>query len=386
MKTYFFKVYNRERKKISLTLDFENSKEFHRYIKRNRFTLVEYRVAKRVLKVSKGEILLFTQNLKTLLESGLTITQALEMLGEESNTKISGVIQSIKLKIIEGNTLYSSFLIYRDIFGESYLNILLAGEESGKLVQNLDRICEKLLFEMGIKRKIKEALFYPSIILVFTFVLLTFILTFVFPSFIEFFKDTGTELPLLTKGLIFISRNFFKFIFMLVIISLVSYYIWKRLDRIKIENYKLRIPIYGRILKKSSIVEFCKNFSIMSEAGIDIIEIFEILERGTPYIFLKKELKNIQIKLKIGSSIKNAFLSTSFFSITQLQLIEVGEKGGVLEKSFGSIAFTMEKELESYLFKLTSLLEPILLLILGIIVGVIILGLYLPILNISEII
>ena len=124
----------------------------------------------------------------------------------------------------------------------------------------------------------------------------------------------------------------------------------------------------------------------MSDAGIEIINILEILKKGSKYIYQKNELAKVQLKLKIGSSIFEAFSPNLFFSSTQLQIIEIGEKSGYLEKAFNSIAFTMEKELEYYLFKLTSSLEPILLLILGIIVSVIILGLYLPILNISQII
>lgn len=386
MKTYFFKAYNKNRKKISLTLDFNSLGEFHKYLYKNRLTLIKYRIVKRRLRVSKKKIIIFTENLKVLLESGLTISQGLNILENQEDSQIRNIIRNIRLKILEGNSLYSAFSIYKSIFGESYLNILLAGEESGKIIENLNRIYEKLLFEEKIKRKIKEAIFYPTIVFIFTCLLITFILIFIFPNFIDFFKDIGLELPLITKILIFISHNFFKILIFISIVSFFISYFFRRSSSEKIENLKLKIPIYGTLLKKRYMIEFCKNFSIMSDAGIEIINILEILKKGSKYIYQKNELAKVQLKLKIGSSIFEAFSPNLFFSSTQIQIIEIGEKSGYLEKAFNSIAFTMEKELEYYLFKLTSSLEPILLLILGIIVSVIILGLYLPILNISQII
>lgn len=386
MKTYLFKVYDKDRKKMSLTLDFENSKEFYRYLKINRLTLIEYRVTNPKYRIPKREIIEFTHNFRSLLESGMTITEALQLLSSQENLKINRIIKNIQLKIIEGSNLYSAFSMYKEVFQESYLNIILAGEESGKLLDNLERIYQKLLLEEKLKRKIKEAIFYPAIILIFTFLLIIFVLTFVFPSFIDFFNDIGTELPLLTRFLIAISQNFFLLLLSSLFSVLLGYLIIRKIEADKIERVKLKIPIYGHILKKRANIEFCRNFSIMYKAGIEVLNILEILKRGEAYLFQKKEFTNIQQKIRMGESIAEAFSKTLFFNPTQLYLIEIGEKSGTIEKTFSSIADTMEKELEFYLFKLISLLEPFLLLILGIIVGVIILGIYLPIFNITNII
>ena len=386
MKAYFFEAYDRYKKKVSFTLDFENNNEFYRYLKKNRLKLIKYKVIKRKYRISQREIIEFTQNLKILLESRLTITQALEILSKQRETKISNIVQNIYLKILEGNNLYTAFSMYRDIFGEGYLNIILSGEESGKILENLERIYRNLLFEEKIKRKIKEAVFYPMIILVFTFLLIIFILTFVLPNFIEFFKDIGTQLPLLTKVLIYMSNHIILINMVVIFIITLIYVVIKKLNIEKIEKLKLNLPIFGKLLKKRLLIEFCKNFSVMNEAGIEIIDILEILKKGSNYSFEKREFYKIQTQIKIGNSMYEALNKTDFFTLTQLYLIDIGEKSGTLGRAFENISITLEKELEFYLFKLTSLLEPILLLILGVIVGIIILGIYLPIFNISEII
>lgn len=386
MKTYFFEVYDRDRKKLSLALEFETTSDFHRYLRRNKFILIKYRVGRKKYRISKREIINFTQNLKLLLESGLTITSALDILISQEKSKFNEILKNIQLKILEGSNLYSAFSAYREIFRESYLNIILAGEESGRLLENLERICENLIFEEKLKKKIKESTFYPIIILIFTLLLITFILIFVFPNFIDFFNDTGVELPLLTRVLIEISNNFYIITFVFFVLFIGLYIFLRRLEAEKVENIKLSIPLYGKILKRRLLIELCKNFSIMGDAGIEVVNILEILKKGSIYNFQKRELSKIQLRIKIGNSISEGFSLTGFFNATQLHLIEIGEKSGALEKTFASIAYTMEKELEFYLFKLTSLIEPLLLLILGVIVGIMILGLYLPIFNISQII
>ncbi|WP_300341621.1 type II secretion system F family protein [Fusobacterium sp.] len=386
MKTYSVRVDTKEKKRATLILEFEKLSDLQKYLIKNQMILIEYRVINKKIKILKKDIINFTQNLKILLESGIGISQALEIMSKQKDGKLFNIIHNIHLKIIEGNSLYVAFSIYKNIFGESYLNMLLAGEESGRLIENLEKIYEKLIFEEKIKKKIKEATLYPTIILIFTVLLIIFILTFVFPNFIEFFKDTGVELPFLTRVLITISQNFITIILGISIFIIGIFFSFKKINREIVENLRLSIPFYGDILKRRLIIEFCKNFSIMNEAGMEVLEIFEILKKGDLYLFQQRELSNIEREIKMGSTIYEAFYKTGFFNATQLYLIEIGEKSGSIERAFGWIATTMESELEYYLFKMTSLLEPVLLLILGVIVGIIILGLYLPIFNISQII
>jgi type IV pilus assembly protein PilC len=305
---------------------------------------------------------------------------------QEKDIQFSKVIKNIRDKILNGNSIYSAFYDYNTIFGDTYLNLLLAGEESGELVENLDKICEIISLKEKIKKNIKEALFYPAIVFVFTIFLLIFMLTFVFPNFISLFQDTNTTLPLLTKIIIFLSQNIFYILLILSILILFFIKILKKLPLEKYQSFILNLPFYGKIIKKNLIISLCQNFSIMNKAGINIIDILETLKKATPYIFLQKELQKIQIKIKIGNTIEEAFSSTNLFSSTEIKTISIGERTGRLSEAFSSISFILQKDLESYLFKLTTLLQPFLLLILGIIIGIIVLAIYLPIFNITDII
>ena len=255
-----------------------------------------------------------------------------------------------------------------------------------RVKSNEDKRIFNIILKEKIKKNIKEALFYPAIVFVFTIFLLIFMLTFVFPNFISLFQDTNTTLPLLTKIIIFLSQNIFYILLILSILILFFIKILKKLPLEKYQSFIFTLPFYGKIVKKNLIISLCQNFSIMNKAGINIIDILETLKKATPYIFLQKELQKIKLKIKIGNTIEEAFLSTNLFSSTEIKTISIGEKTGRLSEAFSSISFILQKDLESYLFKLTTLLQPFLLLILGIIIGIIVLAIYLPIFNITDLI
>lgn len=386
MKTYFFKAYTFDRKKISNTLEFNTFQDFHRYLIKNRLTLISYKLVTPRYKVTSKNLLVFTQNFKTLLDSGLTLSLTLSILASQEKDKhFSSIINNIKEQILSGSSIYLAFSNYKTVFNDTYLNLLLAGEESGNLVENLDKICKNIALMEKIKKSIKEALFYPTIVLIFAIFLLIFMLTFVFPNFLTLFRDTSTSLPLLTQIIMFISQNILYILSITIFFIGVIFFILKKLPLEKKQNLKISIPIYGKIVKEELIISLCQNFSIMNETGINIIDILEILKKATPYIFLKKDLEKVQLKIKIGNSIEEALASTSLFSPTQLKIISIGERSGKLSEAFSSISFVLQKDFETYLFKLTTLLQPLLLLFLGIIIGIIVLAIYLPIFNISDI-
>lgn len=387
MKTYSFKAYNVERKRISLTLDFDSSQDFYKYLSKNKLTLISYKIVTPKYKITQENLLIFTQNFKILLDSGLTLSLTLDILSsQEKDRQFANIIKTIKEKITSGNTIYLAFSSYKDIFGDTYLNLLLAGEESGNLIENLDKICENIALKEKIRKKIKEALFYPIIVLIFTIFLLFFMLVFVFPNFLTLFHDTSTPLPLLTKIIMSISKNIVYILFSITILIYIMVTLFKKLPLEKSQSLKIFVPIYGSVIKKELIISLCQNFSIMSDAGINIIDILEILKKATPYIFLQKELQKIQLKIKTGNTIEEALSTVSLFSPSQLKIISIGEKSGKLSEAFSSISFVLQKEFETYLFKITTLLQPLLLLFLGIIIGIIVLAIYLPIFNISDII
>lgn len=337
------------------------------------------------LKISQDTILLFTEELKLLLESGITISTALEILiSKDDTSNFSSIVLQIRKSILNGENIYSSFSKFKDVFGERYLNFISVGEEAGNLAKNLEKICENIKLQKKIGSKIKEALFYPMIVVIFTIALVIFMMGFVFPNFIELFKDSRTQLPALTQFLITISDNILFISFIAIVFFIILILLIKRTSREKIENIKLKTPFLKNIIIKDAIISFSSSFYIMNEAGMGIIITLNLIKKSTSYIFMKRNIQSIEESIKQGNTISDAFSSFKLFSSSHLKMIAIGEKTGTLPKSFKAISNSLEKELELYLIKMTILLEPLLLLILGLIVGTVILAIYLPIFNLSE--
>lgn len=380
-----FKFQNNDKQIVTETQTFENTRDFYSYLRKNKFTLINYKIIKKKFQVSSNDILLFTENFRNLLESGITITIALEILSEqEKNKDFSNIILKIRNSILSGCNLYTSFLEFNHIFGNGYLNLLAIGEETGSLTENLEKICENLILEKKIKSKIKEALFYPIIVLCFTILLILFMLIYVFPNFLQLFQDSNIELPFFTKILLNLSKNSFFIIFLLFfsisLITIFSKYISQKTK----EKIKLKLPLVKKIILKKSIIYFSNNFYITIDAGIGIISALELIKETSPYFFIQQITTKIQIQIKNGKSIFDAFSNTSLFSPTQLKLIGIGEKTGTLPKAFKNIALTTQKDLEREIFHLIIFLEPILLLFLGIIIALLIIAIYIPIFNITD--
>lgn len=380
-----FKFQNNDKQIVAETQTFENTRDFYSYLRKNKFTLINYKIIKKKFQVSSNDILLFTENFRNLLESGITITIALEILSEqEKNKDFSNIILKIRNSILSGCNLYTSFLEFNHIFGNGYLNLLAIGEETGSLTENLEKICENLILEKKIKSKIKEALFYPIIVLCFTILLILFMLIYVFPNFLQLFQDSNIELPFFTKILLNLSKNSFFIIFLLFfsisLITIFSKYISQKTK----EKIKLKLPLVKKIILKKSIIYFSNNFYITIDAGIGIISALELIKETSPYFFIQQITTKIQIQIKNGKSIFDAFSNTSLFSPTQLKLIGIGEKTGTLPKAFKNIALTTQKDLEREIFHLIIFLEPILLLFLGIIIALLIIAIYIPIFNITD--
>lgn len=380
-----FKFQNNDKQIVTETQTFENTRDFYSYLRKNKFTLINYKIIKKKFQVSSNDILLFTENFRNLLESGITITIALEILSEqEKNKDFSNIILKIRNSILSGCNLYTSFLEFNHIFGNGYLNLLAIGEETGSLTENLEKICENLILEKKIKSKIKEALFYPIIVLCFTILLILFMLIYVFPNFLQLFQNSNIELPFFTKILLNLSKNSFFIIFLLFfsisLITIFSKYISQKTK----EKIKLKLPLVKKIILKKSIIYFSNNFYITIDAGIGIISALELIKETSPYFFIQQITTKIQIQIKNGKSIFDAFSNTSLFSPTQLKLIGIGEKTGTLPKAFKNIALTTQKDLEREIFHLIIFLEPILLLFLGIIIALLIIAIYIPIFNITD--
>lgn len=342
-------------------------------------------------KISKEEILNFTKEILIMLDSGISVIKILEIQEQQYKAPLKDILGELKRDILNGDTLGEAFKKYEEIFGSFYIGMIFLGESSGNLDKNLRKICEYLELEIRIIKKIKEVIFYPCILLTFSILILTFLMIYIFPNFIKLFEESKRELPLLTKILIGVSNNFHMIIlfFICILIIIIFFIRYIKKDRILKEKYDgilLKVPIIKSFIIGNFIIRFSKNISIMLSSGIVIMDILKLLKNFFENIVIKRELEIIEELLFEGKQLSEGLKKNNLFPQKYIKLVIVGEKSGELSKVFEQIAKLEEERIERDIKKLLTLVEPILIIILGLILSIIIIAIYLPIFNMSNLI
>ena len=342
-------------------------------------------------KIFKEEILNFTKEILIMLDSGISIIKILEIQEQQYKAPLKDILGELKRDILNGDTLGEAFKKYEEIFGSFYIGMIFLGESSGNLDKNLRKICEYLELEIRIIKKIKEVIFYPCILLTFSILILTFLMIYIFPNFIKLFEESKRELPLLTRILIGVSNNFHMIIlfFICILIIIIFFIRYIKKDRVLKEKYDgilLKVPIIKSFIIGNFIIRFSKNISIMLSSGIVIMDILKLLKNFFENIVIKRELEKIEELLFEGKQLSEGLKKNNLFPQKYIKLVIVGEKSGELSRVFEQIAKLEEERIERDIKKLLTLVEPILIIILGLILSIIIIAIYLPIFNMSNLI
>ena len=360
-------------------------------LKKERIRIKKFSEITTKIKISKEEILNFTKEILIMLDSGISIIKILEIQEQQYKAPLKDILGELKRDILNGDTLGEAFKKYEEIFGSFYIGMIFLGESSGNLDKNLRKICEYLELEIRIIKKIKEVIFYPCILLTFSILILTFLMIYIFPNFIKLFKESKRELPLLTRILIGVSNNFHMIIlfFICILIIIIFFIRYIKKDRVLKEKYDgilLKVPIIKSFIIGNFIIRFSKNISIMLSSGIVIMDILKLLKNFFENIVIKRELEIIEELLFEGKQLSEGLKKNNLFPQKYIKLVIVGEKSGELSRVFEQIAKLEEERIERDIKKLLTLVEPILIIILGLILSIIIIAIYLPIFNMSNLI
>lgn len=360
-------------------------------LKKERIRIKKFSEITTKIKISKEEILNFTKEILIMLDSGISVIKILEIQEQQYKAPLKDILGELKRDILNGDTLGEAFKKYEEIFGSFYIGMIFLGESSGNLDKNLRKICEYLELEIRIIKKIKEVIFYPCILLTFSILILTFLMIYIFPNFIKLFEENKKELPLLTRILIGVSNNFHMIIlfFICILIIIIFFIRYIKKDRILKEKYDgilLKVPIIKSFIIGNFIIRFSKNISIMLSSGIVIMDILKLLKNFFENIVIKRELEKIEELLFEGKQLSEGLKKNNLFPQKYIKLVIVGEKSGELSKVFEQIAKLEEERIERDIKKLLTLVEPILIIILGLILSIIIIAIYLPIFNMSNLI
>jgi type IV pilus assembly protein PilC len=346
--------------------------------------------------IKPQEIMIFCKQFATMLRAGLPVLNTLEMLeGQTSGLPMKKVIQTIKKDLESGNALSKSFEKHGKIFDTVVVNLIKAGEASGKLDTFLQKIVINLEKREKIKSQIKSALFYPGVLFTVAIAVTVFMLMNVVPTFVKMYEGMGMgdELPTPTAVIMAMSSfvrssgGFFLLVFIISFVVGFKYLVSKNYEvRKKWHQTMLKIPIFGNLIQKSILAKVSLVLGNLNQAGVDLIESIDIAKSVTDNVIVVEALENIKKGVFSGESLTILFNKEKIFPTTFSQLISVGEQTGSLDEMFGSIAIYYEEEFDVAVANLASLIEPIMIVFMGITIGGLMLAMYAPIFNVGAII
>ena len=346
--------------------------------------------------IKAQEILIFCKQFGTMLRAGLPVLNTLEMLeGQTKRPPMKKVIQTIKKDLESGNALSKCFEKHPKVFDTVVVNLIKAGEASGKLDTFLTKIVINLEKREKIKSQIKSALFYPGVLFSVAILVTIFMLTNVVPTFVNMYEGMGMsdDLPTPTAVIMAMSefvsswKGVFLLIFLILFVVGFKFLISKNYNiKKKWHQVMLKLPIFGNLINKSILAKISLVLGNLNQAGVDLIESIDIAKSVTDNVVIIEALENIKKGVFSGRSLTELFNKETIFPATFTQLISVGEQTGSLDEMFGSIAIYYEEEFDVAVSNLASLIEPIMIVFMGITIGGLMLAMYAPIFNVGAII
>ncbi len=343
--------------------------------------------------ITEKDIALFTRQLATMMKAGVPLLQAFDIVGRgHSNPRVGKLLLDIKADVETGSSLSQAFRKFPLQFDALYCNLVSAGEQAGILDTLLDRLAtykEKIL---AIKSKIKSALFYPVAVLVVAFVITAVIMIFVIPAFKDVFKSFGADLPAPTLFVISISDFFVAYwwaIFGILGGGLYAFIeSWKRSENIQIamDRLLLRAPIFGDIVRKSVIARWTRTLSTMFAAGVPLVESLDSVGGAAGNYVYKAATRQIQSEVSTGTSLTIAMQNTNIFPNMVTQMVAIGEESGALDSMLGKVADFFEQEVDDAVEAMSSLMEPLIMVVLGTLIGGMVVAMYLPIFKMGAVV
>ena len=346
--------------------------------------------------IKAQEILIFCKQFATMLRAGLPVLNTLEMLeGQTTRPPMKKVIQTIKKDLESGNALSKCFEKHPKIFDTVVVNLIKAGEASGKLDTFLQKIVISLEKREKIKSQIKSALFYPGVLFSVAILVTVFMLMNVVPTFVNMYEGMGMgdDLPTPTAVIMSMSEfvrssgGLFLLIFIILFVVGFKYLISKNYGVKKAcHQIMLKLPVFGNLINKSILAKVSLVLGNLNQAGVDLIESIDIAKSVTDNVIVIEALENIKKGVFSGETLTDLFNKEKIFPPTFSQLISVGEQTGSLDEMFGSVAIYYEEEFDVAVANLASLIEPIMIVFMGITIGGLMLAMYAPIFNVGAII
>jgi type IV pilus assembly protein PilC len=341
-------------------------------------------------KVKQRSVAIFTRQLATMIDAGLPLVQSLEILSSQQDNKtFKDILRGIKEDVEGGSTFAGALRKHPATFNELYTNLVVAGEEGGILDNILNRLASYIEKAEALKKKVKSALVYPATIVAVAVIVVMILMIFVIPIFETMFKSAGSTLPLPTLIVVSLSKLVKKYILIIIPALILFFYLFKKYyqtqnGRTVIDRILLKLPVFGLLLRKIAVARFSRTLGTLVSSGVPILDGLSIVSRTAGNKTIETAILNARSSIREGETIAEPLGRSNIFPPMVIQMISVGESTGALDSMLSKIAEFYEEEVDVAVANLTSLLEPFLMMFLGVVIGGVVIAMYLPIFNMAS--
>ncbi|MEZ7771574.1 type II secretion system F family protein [Neisseria sp. 27098_8_112] len=344
-------------------------------------------------RITQEDITVFTRQLATMMKAGLPLMQAFEIVARgHSNPSMTEMLMQVRSDVEQGSALGKSFSKYPKYFDRFYCNLVSAGESGGVLESLLDKLAVYKEKTQAIKKKVKTALTYPIAIIVVAIALIFIMMMFVLPAFKEVYANMGAELPSLTQLVMNLSDLFVDYGWIMIILLIVSAFgLYKLHEKSptfqkRIDALILRLPVFGTIVRKATIARWARTTSTLFAAGVPLVEVLDSVAGASGNILYEEATQDIRAKVTQGLSLTSSMQSTDMFPNMVIQMAAIGEESGSLDDMLNKAAEFYEDEVDNSVSRLSHLMEPIIMVVLGSLIGILLIAMYLPLFNLGNVV
>jgi type IV pilus assembly protein PilC len=343
-------------------------------------------------KVGLADLVVFTRQLATMIDAGLAMVQSLQALAEQTTNKVMrDVIRDICTRVEGGDSFSEALQKHPKAFSRLYVCMVAAGEKGGLLAEILARLAVYLENAARLRKKVKSAMMYPTVVTIVAILITIFLLIKVVPVFGEIFKSFGASLPAPTQFLIDLSHFVQKFILLIILgggggVYGWFYFIKTPTGRAFWDTYRIKLPIFGSIAHKICLARFTRTLASLVRSGVPILEVLQIVSQTVGNVVMEKAIKTAALDIERGESISVALGKHPVFPVMIIRMVTAGEQTGKIDNMLERIADFLDDEIETTLSGLTALIEPILIVFLGVVVGGMVICMFLPIFKMPEIV
>ncbi len=401
MSTFKYTAKNKDSKTVAGKISADNKSAVIEELRKRKLTIVSVKEIKDSKSKSKSisrkrvkpdEIVIFSRQLATMVDAGLPIIQALNALEEQTtHPMFKRVLGTVESDIQHGSSLSAAFAKHPNVFDSLFINMVKVGETGGVLSTVLDRVSGYMEKTLKLQRKVKSALIYPSVVVGMSAIITVILLVKVVPTFAGIYDSFDSELPPMTQTLIFVSdvlKNYLLFVIGGVVLLVFLLAKWHKTDSGAkiIDGYILKMPMFGELLRKVAVSRFSRTLATLIQSGVPILESLDIVEKSIGNRVLELVIQDVKNNVREGESIATPLERSGVFPPMVTRMIAIGEKSGQMEKMLLKISEFYDDQVDAAVEGLTSIIEPLIIGVLGIVIGFIVIALFLPIISITNII